>query len=135
MTCLTNEFPPEVPLPAPQKPEPEPERRPTHELRGLSLDEASVWVADLRQRLRDFSRRNAGASLRVAIVAADGERVPVTDVQAGPGAGYVTLLLARQDQQLIIRLDQILRLELALTDETAEDRFRGPGPDFGFVAR
>jgi hypothetical protein len=135
VTPSTNELPPEVPLPEPQKPEREPERRPTHELRGLSLDEASVWVADLRQRLRDFSRRNAGASLRVAVVPADGERVPVIDVQAGPGAGYVTLLLARHDQQLIIRLDQILRLELAVADEAAEDRFRGPGPGFGFVAR
>jgi hypothetical protein len=47
----------------------------------------------------------------------------------------VTLLTARQDQQLIIRLDQILRLELALADETAEDRFRGSGSDFGFVPR
>jgi hypothetical protein len=47
----------------------------------------------------------------------------------------VTLLVARRDQQLIIRLDQILRLELTVSDETAEDRFRGPGPEFGFVAR
>jgi hypothetical protein len=47
----------------------------------------------------------------------------------------VTLLMARQDQQLILRLDQILRLELAVADETAEDRFRGPGSDFGFVRR
>lgn len=135
MTISINEIPPGVPLPEPQKPEREPERRPTHELRGLSLDEASVWVADLRQRLRDFSRRNAGASVCVAVVRADGERVPVTDVQAGPGAGYVTLLVVRRDQQLIIRLDQILRLELAVADEAAEDRFRRPGPDFGFVAR
>jgi hypothetical protein len=135
MTRSTHELPPEVPLPEPQKPEREPKRRPTYELRGLALDEASVWVADLRQRLRDFARRNAGASLHVAVVSADGERLPVTDVQAGPGAGYVTLLMARQDQQLIIRLDQILRLELAVADETAEDRFRGPGSDFGFVPR
>jgi hypothetical protein len=47
----------------------------------------------------------------------------------------VTLSMARQDQQLIIRLDQILRIELAVADETAEDRFRGSGSDFGFVAR
>jgi hypothetical protein len=123
-----------VPLPEPQKPEREPERRPAHELRGLALDEASVWVAGLRQRLLDFSRRNAGASLHVAVVSSDGERVPVADVQAGPGAGYVTLSMARQDQQLIIRLDQILRLELSVADETAEERFRGRGSDFGFVA-
>lgn len=135
MTSSTSEFPPEVPLPEPQKPEREPERRPAHELRGLSLDEASVWVADLRQRLRDFARRNAGAPLRVAVVAADGERIPVTDVQAGPGAGYVTLLVAGRDRQLMIRLDQILRLEVAVAEEAAEDRFRGPGPEFGFVGR
>jgi len=128
------ELPPEVPLPGPEKPVREPERRPTHGLRRLSVDEASVWVADLRQRLREFSRRNAAASVRVAVVSADGERVPVTDVRAGPGAGYVTLLVARQDQQLILRLDQILRLELAVADETAEDRFRRPGAAFGFVA-
>src|SRR5205814_8877091 len=95
VTRSATEFPREVPLPEPQKPDREPERRPTYELRGLSLDEASVWVADLRQRLREFSSRNAGASLRVAVVSADGERVPVTDVQAGPGAGYVTLLVSR----------------------------------------
>jgi hypothetical protein len=135
VTRSTHELSLEVPLPEPQKPEREPERRPTHELRGLALDEASVWVAGLRQRLREFSRRNAGASLHVAVISSDCERVPVTDVQAGPGAGYVTLSMARQDQQLIIRLDQILRIELAVADETAEDRFRGSGSDFGFVAR
>jgi hypothetical protein len=132
MSQTVCEVPPEVPLPPPRKPEHDPERSPAHERLTVALGEASVWVAELRRRAREFARRHESA-LRVSIVLADGERVDVVDIEAGPGSGYLTLTPARPRPatQLIVRLDHVMRIDVATTTADAEEGFRC-GRDIGF---
>jgi hypothetical protein len=128
------EVPPEIPLPPPATPEREPERSPAHERLSVAVGEASVWVAELRRRAREFARRH-DVTPRVSFVLAGGERVVVAAVAAGPGTAFVTVTPAQPSAELtelIVRLDEVARVELAATRADAADRFRGCGRDLGF---
>lgn len=125
------EVPPEVPLPPPEKPEREPQRNPAYERPTLAVSEASVWVSDLRRQVRDFAVADNPA-LKISVAFAEGGKVNVSDVEAGPGAEYVTVIQAESQTRLIVRLDQIIRVDLTPTRADAPDRFRGHAGAIGF---
>ncbi|HEY3181846.1 MAG TPA: hypothetical protein VGJ77_03350 [Gaiellaceae bacterium] len=120
----------EVPLPPPQKPEREERRSPEFERATVVVDAASVWVADVHRRARDFARRHGDALIALTLELVDGSRVPVGDLQAGPGEGFVTLSL--DDRELGVRLDRIAAIELTLAGDE-ERAFRIRGGDVGFA--
>jgi hypothetical protein len=120
----------EVPLPPPQKPEREERRTPEFERASVVVDAASVWVADVHRSARDFARRRGDTNVALTVELVDGSRIPVGDLRAGPGEGFVTLSV--DDRELGVRLDRIAAIELVPTD--GEERaFRVRGGDVGFA--
>jgi hypothetical protein len=120
----------EVPLPPPQKPEREERRTPEFEGATVVVDAASVWVADVRRSARDFARRHGDTSVALTVELVDGSRIPVGDLRAGPGEGFVTLSL--DDRELAVRLDRVASIEVAPAG--AEGRaFRVRGGHVGFA--
>jgi hypothetical protein len=119
----------EVPLPPPEKPERKEERRPEFEGPSIRVGEASVWVADVQRAARDLvDRRGADVALTIELVG--GDRVEVSELHAGPGEGFVTLVCG-DERELAVRLDQIARVELTAAAEPAR-AFRPRGGAVGF---
>jgi hypothetical protein len=129
MVAITRATMHEVPLPPPQKPEHEPLRVPDFERSTVAVGAASVWVADIRRSARDFAQRHGGASVALTLELVDGSRLPVADLRAGPGEGFVTLSLA--ERELGLRLDRIAAIELVPVGGD-EHGFRIRGADVGF---
>jgi hypothetical protein len=122
----------EVPLPPPEKPEREPERQPVREKLGVGVSDGSIWIADLRRRVREVSARNGGADVTVTATLADGMRLDLTDVAAGPGVAFVTLVSADPRRELAVRLEDLQRVELTATS-AGGTTFRIRAGDIGFA--
>jgi hypothetical protein len=123
----------EIPLPPPEKPKREPERRPEYERPTVTIGAASVWVADLQRSAADFVRRHGGAAVVLTIELDDGRRLDARDVRPGPGDGFVTFLVAgdEDERELGLRLDRVAGIELAAAKDDAE-AFRLRRVDVGF---
>jgi hypothetical protein len=120
----------EVPLPPPERPEREHERRPDYEHVSIAVGASSVWVADVQRGARDFAgRRGSAVSLEVEL--ADGRRLAVSRLRAGPGETFVTLCL--DERELAVRLDRIVGVEFAPAGE-GSPAFRVRETGFGFGA-
>jgi hypothetical protein len=120
----------EIPLPPPERPEREHERRPDYEHVSIAVGASSVWVADVQRGARDFAGRH-GSAVSLDVELADGRRLGVSGLRAGPGELFVTLCL--DERELAVRLDRIVGVELARAREgSAAFRVRESG--FGFAA-
>ncbi len=119
----------EVPLPPPERPEREHERRPDYEHVSIAVGASSVWVADVQRGARDFAGRH-GSAVSLDVELADGRRLSVSGLRAGPGETFVTLCL--DERELAVRLDRIVGVELASAGEGSPAfRVRESGIGFG----